>query len=73
MLYLVRAIAEQTSYEGNLVTAANRIDAALSAVSGSNAAGVVWVCIRERPFQMAEIIEGRTFVHLGGIFRIQAR
>ncbi|MGP1664480.1 MAG: tail completion protein gp17, partial [Rhodanobacter sp.] len=47
MLYLVRGIAEQTSYEGNLATIANRIDAALHAKSGVATAGVVWVAVRE--------------------------
>ena len=73
LLYLVRGIAEQTSYEGNLATIANRIDAVLHAQSGTASAGVVWVAVRERPFQMSEIVDGRTFAHLGGLYRIQAR
>lgn len=73
MLYLVRGIAEQMSYEGNLATIANRIDASLHAQSGVASAGVVWVAVRESPFQLSEIVDGRTFAHLGGLYRIQAR
>jgi len=73
MLYLVRGIAEQTSYEGDLASIANRIDAVLHAKSGTATAGTIWVAVRERPFQMSEIVDGRTFAHLGGLYRIQAR
>ena len=73
LLFLVRGIAEQLSNEGNLATIANRIDAVLHAQSGTATAGTVWVAVRERPFQMSEIINGRTFAHLGGLYRIQAR
>lgn len=73
MLYLVRGIAEQTSYEGNLASIANRIDAVLHAQSGTATAGTVWVAVRERPFQMSEIVDGRTFAHLGGLYRVYAK
>jgi hypothetical protein len=73
LLYLVRGIAEQTSYEGTLATIANRIDTLLHAKSGTATAGTVWVAVRERAFQMSEIVDGRTFAHLGGLYRIQAR
>ena len=73
LLYLVRGIAEQTSYEGTLASIANRIDTLLHAKSGTATAGTVWVAVRERAFQMSEIVDGRTFAHLGGLYRIQAR
>jgi len=73
LLYLVRGIAEQTSYEGTLATIANRIDTLLHAQSGTATAGTIWVAVRERAFQMSEIVDGRTFAHLGGLYRIQAR
>ena len=73
LLYLVRGIAEQTSYEGTLATIANRIDTLLHAKSGTATAGTIWVAVRERAFQMSEIVDGRTFAHLGGLYRIQAR
>jgi len=73
LLCLVRGIAEQTSYEGTLASIANRIDTLLHAKSGTATAGTVWVAVRERAFQMSEIVDGRTFAHLGGLYRIQAR
>lgn len=72
LLYLVRGITEQTSYEGNAAIIADRIDAALHAKSGTNVAGTVWSIVRERPFIMAEIVDGREFRHAGGLYRIQA-
>lgn len=70
-LYLVRGIAEQASYEGNLATIANRIDEVLHAKSGVNAAGVVHTVVREKPFQLVSVIDGREFRDLGGLYRIQ--
>jgi hypothetical protein len=72
LVYLVRGIAEQASFEGNLATIADRIDIVTHAASGTNVAGTVWTCIRERPFQLVEVTEGREFRHLGAILRIQA-
>lgn len=73
LLYLVRGLAEQSGYEGNLVLIANRIDALLHRASGSNAAGTIFTCVRVRPFQMLEVASGRQFSHLGGIYEIKAR
>lgn len=71
MMYLVRGIAEQASYEGNLAIIADRIDVALHAKSGVSAAGVVHTVVRERPFQLVSVIDGREFRDLGGLYRIQ--
>lgn len=71
LLYLVTGLAEQASYEGVLATIADRIDAALSIKSGTNAAGTVHTCLRERAFQFVEIVDGREFRRLGGLYRIQ--
>ncbi len=73
LTYLVRGIAEQESYEGDLATIANRIDAVLHRTSGSNAAGTVFACVRIRAFQMVEQANGREFRHLGGLYEIKAR
>lgn len=76
-LYQVVGMMEYTpphgSYGGDLATIANRIDALLHGSSGSNVAGTVWTCVRERPFQMAEVTSGRDFRRLGGLYRIRAR
>lgn len=71
--YLVRGIAEQESYEGDLASIANRIDAVLHKASGSNAAGVIYSCVRVRVFQLPEVADGRQYRHLGGIYEIKAR
>lgn len=74
MLYLVRGIAEQPGYGGKLLAIADRIDAALHKGSGSNVNGVIYTCVRERPFQLREETrDGSEFRHLGGLYRIQAR
>lgn len=69
-LMLVRGIAETASYAGSLATIADRIDAILHAQSGSNVDGVVYAAVRERPFRMPEMGNGRQFRHAGGIYRL---
>jgi hypothetical protein len=78
LTYVVRGIGEPLppSYEGTLRSVADRIDALLHGKSGSSGAGVVWSCVRVRPFQMAEVppaLGGREFRHLGGVYEVQAR
>lgn len=70
--YMVKAIDEAQSYEGDLKTAAGRIDAVLHKQSGSNANGTVYSSVREQPYRMLEPDQGRQFRHLGGIYRILA-
>lgn len=73
-LWLVRGIAEQSSYGGQLLTIAYRIEALLHGQKGSNSDGVIYTCVRERPFQLREQPkEGTEYRHLGGLYRIQAR
>lgn len=69
-LWLVRAVFEAMSYAGNLQSAANRIDTLLQAASGTATGGTVWACVREQPFQLVEVADGRQFRHLGGLYRI---
>lgn len=72
MLYLVRGVGEtasKTAVEG----IADAIEAALHAASGTTVEGVVYACVRERPFVFAETIKDRTFRHLGGVYRIYAK
>lgn len=73
MLYLVRGVHETTSYGGNLLTIAERIDTVLhAAASATNAYGIVWNCVREQPFRLPDVRDGRNFRHFGGIYRIRA-
>lgn len=71
LLYVVRIVAESSSFGGSVQTAAGRIDAVLQAASGTVLAGTVLACVRERPFAMTETDEdGRQYRHLGGIYRM---
>lgn len=73
MLYLVRGITETGGLTGTPLALANRIDALLHNAAGSNVNGVIFSSVREQPFKLAEIVDGRTFRHLGGMYRIFAR
>ena len=69
MLYVVRGVGE-TASKAALEGIADAIEAALHAASGSTVEGVVYACVRERPFVLAETINNRSFRHLGGVYRI---
>jgi hypothetical protein len=71
-LMWIRAIAETTSYGGTIGTLAERIDVVLQAASGSNSAGYIWACVRERPMRLTEVTDGRTYKQNGHIFRFYA-
>lgn len=71
MLYVVRGVTDGPL--SALVSINSRIDALLQAQSGSNVNGVVLACVREQPFVMNEPAEGRTFRHLGGVYRLWAQ
>ena len=70
--WLVRGVAQTVSWAGNLETIANRIDVLLQAASGTVSGGVVWACVRERPFRLIETVQSGTFRHQGGQYRIWA-
>lgn len=71
LLYVVRVIS--TAPFSSLLAIDNRIDALLHASSGTNSNGTVIACVRQSPFVMSEPVEGRTFRHLGGIYRLWAQ
>lgn len=73
LTYKVVAINENGTFGAPLSTIADRIDVLLQASSGTVAAGVVMACVREQPFSMLETLSGRTFRHLGGIYRLVAQ
>jgi hypothetical protein len=66
--YIVRAINQAESYQGNLETMADRIDTLLHRQSGTN----VHACVREQAFQLSEVVDNVQYRHLGGIYRIFA-
>lgn len=70
--WLVRGVAETASWGGTLEQIANRIDVLLQAASGTTTGGVVWACVRERPFRLVENTSNGQYRHLGGIYQIWA-
>ncbi len=70
--WLVRGVAETTSFGGTLEQIANRIDVLLQAASGSASGGVVWACARVRAFRMVESTANGQYRHMGGIYQIWA-
>lgn len=72
-VYLIRGIDEAQTWGGDLKTIADRIDAVLHRGSGTNADGVVYAAVREQPFRMPETAGGKSYRHLGGLYRIYAK
>lgn len=70
-LWLIKAVTRGTS-SGPVEPVANRIDALLHAASGTVTNGVIWVCVRERPFELSTIEDGVNYLQLGGEYRIKA-
>lgn len=70
--WLVRGVAETTAWTGTLETIANRIDYLLQAASGTATGGVVWACVRERPFRLIENVQSGQYRHAGGLYTIWA-
>lgn len=69
-LYIIRAVGQTRSY-GDLMPASNRIDDLLQSKGGDTLAGDhVYSCCREEPFRQAEFTSGKSYRHLGGIYRI---
>jgi hypothetical protein len=52
---------------------ADRIDAALHGKSGSVAAGTVHACVRDEPIEYTEVMDGVTYQHLGGLYRVYVK
>lgn len=72
-LWLIRAVAETESYQGNLATLADRIDALFQNTNGSATGAVVFNSAREFAMRMPEDEQGISYRHLGGIYRIYAQ
>ncbi len=73
-LYLVKAIAQATTWTTALKGAVSAVHVALtSSTGGSTADGNVWTAVRMSPFELVESEGGKEFRHLGGIYRIYAQ
>lgn len=72
-IWLVRGIVEDFSFNATLKAVAERIDFLLHRSAGGTADGgaaAIFTSHREQPFRMAEEVEGKSFRHLGGQYRI---
>jgi hypothetical protein len=70
--WLVRGVAKTSSWAGVIDDIAERVDTLLQAGSGSAQGGVIWACVRERPFRLVENVTSGQFRHNGGQYRIWA-
>ena len=71
-LYIVRAIVPGSSFIPARPIA-NRIDTLLQLARGSTIDGDVYAMVREEPYRMAEDLNGQSFRHLGGVYRVFVR
>lgn len=70
-LYLVAAVVEGSPVP--LLPLADAIDSALHRASGETSTIRVLSCVREAPYQLTEVSDGRTFRHAGGMYRIKTQ
>ena len=72
-LYIVKAVAQVSSY-APLAPVAKVIDAAVTSAQGSPVAdGNVFSSVRDSQFAMVEIDSGKQYRHFGGQYKIQAQ
>lgn len=76
MLWLVKVITKSKSEDipktGSIEPIVDRIDALLHAKSGTVTSGVIWECVRERPFELPTVENGVGYVQMGAEWRIKA-
>lgn len=72
MLWLIKAVTKGSS-TGPLEPIVDRIDELLHGASGTVSGGVIWDCVRERPFELPTVENGVNFVQQGAEWRIKAR
>lgn len=70
-LFVIKAVCKGTS-TGPVEPVANRIDQVLHAAAGTITNGVIWECVRERPFDLPTVEDGVSYQQLGGEYRIRA-
>lgn len=70
-LFIIKAVCKGSS-TGPVEPVANRIDAVLHAASGTVTNGVIWECVRERPFDLPTLEDGVNYQQLGGEYRVRA-
>lgn len=72
-LYVVKGISQGNDF-AQLGVLATAIDTALNIPpGGSVTGGYVMASVREEPFALTEVEDGKQFRHMGGIYRIHAQ
>lgn len=70
-LFIVKAVCKGSSTDP-VEPVANRIDQLLHAAAGTVTNGVIWECVRERPFDLPTNENGVFYQQLGGEYRFLA-
>jgi Protein of unknown function (DUF3168) len=72
-LYVVKGIGQGSDFS-QLGTLAAAIDTALNVPAGGAATGgLVLASVRDEPFALTEVEDGKQFRHMGGVYRIYAQ
>lgn len=73
-VWLIKGVAQASSYGGTLESIASRLAALLNKRAGTVSRGEVWSCRLNRPLQMAETGPGgEQYRHLGATYRIKSK
>lgn len=70
--YVVKIIKEGSSGV-SIEALAKQMDSLLHRVSGSTTGGNIVSCHRDLPFSFIETAEGKTYRHLGGVYRVKVQ
>lgn len=70
VLFQVKVITDEPSWQGLGRQAADRVDDLLHGASGTAGGVAVGTCHREQIFRFVEVTEGKQYRHLGGLYRI---
>ncbi len=67
--YIVK-VAGPADTVGTLASAMDIADGLLQKSSGTSEGGTIMTCVREKPYQLDEIVDGQRFTNLGGFYRL---
>lgn len=75
-LYQIKAVGPVANMEA-VVNASNRLDTALGGIEGLRHiqidGGYIHACYRENPLQNDELVNGKKWTNIGGLYRIQVQ
>ena len=72
MTYLVKAIGDQSVSGTTLKTIVDAIDSTLHRATGTSGSATILSCVRDSQVSYAEVSQGITYRHVGGLYRIVA-